>query len=190
MMVLAVVGTRVVFALPLDLRANWIFRVLPLAPPRDCLTAGRRALLLLSVTPVWLGSAVFCLRAWPWPQAAGHLAVLGLLGLLLGELALRGFGKLPFACSYLPGKSQVHMVFLGAVGLMWGVMLGVKWERQALMGWRSMATMLVLFGAAAVCGRWVREDEEALRFEEEATPAVLELGLHRDGVTPLGPTTG
>jgi hypothetical protein len=190
MMVLAVVGTRVVFALPLDLRANWIFRVLPLAPPRDCLTAGRRALLLLSVTPVWFGSAVFCLRAWPWPQAAGHLAVLGLLGLLLGELALSGFGKLPFACSYLPGKSQVHMVFLGAVGLMWGVMLGVKWERQALMGWRSMAAMLVVFVAAVVCGRWAREDEETLRFEEEATPAVLELGLHRDGVTPLGPAEG
>jgi hypothetical protein len=190
MMVLAVVGTRVVFALPLDLRANWIFRVTPLAAVRECLTAGRRALLLLSVAPVWIGSAVLCLRAWPWPQAAGHLAVLGLLGLLLGELALRGFGKLPFACSYLPGKSQVHMVFLGAVGLMWGVMLGVRWERQALRDGRSTLAMLMFFGAATVCARWAREDEEALRFEEEATPAVLELGLHRDGVTPLGPAAG
>ena len=118
------------------------------------------------------------------------MAVLGLLGLLLGELALRGFGKLPFACSYLPGKSQVHMVFLAAVALMWGVMLGVKWERQALQDSRGIAAMLVLFGAAAICGRWAREDEEELRFEEEATPAVLELGLHRDGVTPLGPASG
>jgi hypothetical protein len=50
--------------------------------------------------------------------------------------------------------------------------------------------MLMFFGAATVCVRWAREDEEALRFEEEATPAVLELGLHRDGVTPLGPAAG
>jgi hypothetical protein len=50
--------------------------------------------------------------------------------------------------------------------------------------------MLVLFGVAAVCGRWAREDDEELRFEEEATPAVMELGLHRDGVRPLGPPAG
>ena len=110
--------------------------------------------------------------------------------MLLGDLALRGFWKLPFTCSYLPGKSQVHMVFLGAVGLMWGVMLGVKWERQALQEPHRMAAMLLLFGVAAICGRWVRPDEEELRFEEEATPAVLELGLHRDGVMPIGPPAG
>ena len=190
MMVLAVVGTRVVFALPLDLRANWIFRVTPVAPARECMTASRRALLLLSAAPVWIGSAVLCLRLWPWRQATGHLVVLGLLGMLLGDLALRGFWKLPFTCSYLPGKSQVHMVFLGAVGLMWGVLLGVKWERQALQDSHSVAAMVALFGVAAVCGRWVRPDEEELRFEEEATPAVLELGLHRDGVMPIGPPAG
>ena len=190
MMVLAMVGTRVVFALPLDLRANWIFRVTPVAPAKECTAASRRALLLLSAAPVWLGSAVLCLRLWPWRQAAGHLALLGLLGMLLADLALRGFRKLPFTCSYLPGKSQVHMVFLGAAGLMWLVMLGVKLERQALQDSRGIAAMLVLFGAAAVCARWAREDEEALRFEEEATPAVLELGLHRDGATPLGPASG
>lgn len=27
---------------------------------------------------------------------------------------------------------------------------------------------------------------DELRFEEEATPAVQELGLHRDGVMPVG----
>jgi hypothetical protein len=187
MLVLAVVGTRVVFALPLDLRANWIFRVTPVARANPCLAAARQALLLLAVVPVWIASAVLCLRLWPWRQAAGHLALLALLGLLIGELAMRGFCKIPFTCSYLPGKSQVHMVFLGALGLMWGVLLGVKWEREALRDWRSILPLLVLFAAAAACVRWARDDEEEIRFEEEMAPAVLELGLHRDGVTPLGP---
>ena len=45
--------------------------------------------------------------------------------------------------------------------------------------------------AAAIGGRLVTAvmatwDEEELRFEEEATPAVMELGLHRDGVMPIG----
>jgi hypothetical protein len=147
---------------------------------------------LLSVAPVWLGSAVLCLRLWPWRQTAGHLAVLGLLGIFLADLALRGFRKIPFACSYLPGKSQVNMVFLGAVGLLWFVMLNVRFERDALQSARSMVTMVALFAVAALCGRWgtaalARLEEQELQFEEAPPPAVLELGLHRDGVLPMGP---
>jgi hypothetical protein len=192
MMALAVVGTRVVFAVPLDLRANWIFRIAGLRPGPGTLAAGRRSLLLLSVAPVWLASAVLCLRIWPWRLAVGHLAVLGLLGILLTDICLHGFRKIPFTCSYLPGKSQVHMVFLGAAGLMWAVLLSVKYEQQALEKPRAMAAMLALFAVAAVCVRLgtaalASSDEEELQFEETSTPAVLELGLHRDGVLPMGP---
>jgi hypothetical protein len=192
MMALAVVGTRVVFALPLDLRANWIFRVTAVPPGPQTLAAGRRSLLLLSAAPVWLGSAALCLRLWPWRQAAGHLAILGLIGILLTDISLHGFRKIPFACSYLPGKSQVNMVFLGAVLLLWGVMLSVKFERQALQESRSTAWMIAMFGLAACAVRFgtaalARLDVDDLRFEEVSAPAVLELGLHRDGVMPLGP---
>lgn len=191
MMALAVVGTRVVFALPLDLRANWIFRVTGVRGGPLSLAASRRSLLLLSVAPVWLSSAVLCLRLWPWQQAAGHVVLLGILGMLLADICLCNFRKIPFTCSYLPGKSQVHMVFLGATGLMWGVVLGVKFERKALQEPGKMAVMLALFGVAAVGVRLgaaaLARGEVELRFEEEADPAVLELGLHRDGVMPVGP---
>jgi hypothetical protein len=195
MMALAVVGTRVVFALPLDLRANWIFRAAGARSGPETLAASRRALLLLSVAPVWLASAVLCLRLWPWRQAAGHLVVLGLLGLILADLCLHGFRKLPFTCSYLPGKSQVHMVILGALGLMYFVLVSVRFERDALREPRTMAMMMALFFVAAVAVRLgtaalARGNEEELRFEEEAAPAVLELGLHRDGVMPMGPADG
>jgi hypothetical protein len=192
MMALAVVGTRVVFAMPLDLRANWIFRSAGLQRGPHILAASRRSLLLLSVAPVWLASAVLCLRLWPWRLAAGHLVVLGLLGMLLADICLLGFRKIPFTCSYLPGKSQVHMVFLGAALLMWAVMLSVNYERQALEEPRGMAAMLALFGMAAICVRLGTaalasfEDEE-LQFEEAPAPAVMDLGLHRDGVMPMGP---
>jgi hypothetical protein len=191
MMALAVVGTRIVFALPMDLRANWIFRITGVRPGPEILAASRRSLLLLSVAPIWLASAVLCLKLWPWRQAAGHLLLLGLMGMLLSNICLHGFRKIPFTCSYLPGKSQVHMVFLGALGCMYLVLLSVKFERQVLQEPHSMATMLVLFGLAAACGRWAtralaRLEEQELQFEEAPAPAVLELGLHRDGVMPIG----
>jgi CubicO group peptidase (beta-lactamase class C family) len=186
MTVLAVLGTRVVFALPLELRSNWIFRALGVRYGPEVLTSVRRALLLLSVAPVWLVSAVACLRIWPVAQAAAHLAVLGLLGIIVVDVALWGFRKIPFTCSYLPGKSQAHMVFLGACGLGWIVAQSAIFEQKALQTRGSMAAVLVLLSVAAFAVRRhvrtsARSGNRELQFEEAAAPAVLELGLFRDG---------
>lgn len=201
MMALAVIGTRAAFGVPLELRANWIFRAVGLQDVGDVLTASRRALLLLSVAPVWLISAGGCFWLWPWRQAAAHLALLGLLGTILADLFLYGFRKIPFACSYLPGKSQVHMKVVAAVVVLSLAAQGVLWEQRALQEPRAMLLMLLLFGAAAiathrVAARAAALNQEGVQFEEEA-PALVELGLYRDGAVtggvpagPLGPGAG
>jgi hypothetical protein len=107
----ASLGTRTVLSLPLDLRANWLFRITPAPGGANCLSAIRRALLTLTVFPVVAGSAAVLLWLWPWTPVAQHLLVLALIGGLLSDVSLKGFRKIPFTCSYLPGKSQVHMLF-------------------------------------------------------------------------------
>jgi hypothetical protein len=49
-----VAGVRVVFAMPLDLRANWVFRITPVRGGLASLAARRRALLVLGVLPPWV----------------------------------------------------------------------------------------------------------------------------------------
>jgi len=195
-MILAAVGTRVAFALPLDLRANWIFRVIGVGAGTrarlEPLGASRRALLLLSVAPVWLATAVACLWMRPDRQNAAHLVVLGLLGLIVTDLCLVRFRKIPFTCSYLPGKSRVHMVLLVALGVLLTGPETALAERHALRGAGSMAVMLALLVFVWIVVRWTtvalaRQEEQQLRFEEEEPPAVQGLGLHRDGVMPIGP---
>jgi hypothetical protein len=191
MLTLSIVGSRVVFAMPLDLRANWVFRIASVQPGRKTLAAARRALITLSAVPIWLAATVLCFSLWPWRQAAGHVLLLGFIGLLLVDLCLHGFRKIPFTCSYLPGKSQVHMVFLGALGLFYFILLSVKYERDMLLEAGATAAMLLPFCLAALGVRlWTTltdSGDEELQFEEAREPAVLELGLHRDGVMPLGP---
>ncbi|MFZ3257610.1 MAG: hypothetical protein WBD21_09670 [Candidatus Acidiferrales bacterium] len=187
MLVLAILGARVVFAFPLELRANWIFRSVGVHDAGKILAATRRVLLLLSVAPAWLVSAAVCFWLWPWRQAAAHVLVLGLLGIILSDVALLGFRKIPFTCSYLPGKSQVHMVVVAVVVLMSLIAQSVIFEQQALYKPILMVGVLVvLVVAAVVLRRHITElassDELGLQFEEEGTPAVLELGLYRDGV--------
>jgi CubicO group peptidase (beta-lactamase class C family) len=111
MIVLAAVGTRVAFALPLDLRANWIFRVIGTRAGLETLAASRRALLLLSVAPVWLVTAVACLGLWPGRQNAGHLVVLGLLGLIVADICLLRFRKIPLPVPTCPVNRAFTWLF-------------------------------------------------------------------------------
>jgi hypothetical protein len=192
MMVLAAVGMRVAFGLPLDLRANWIFRIIGVRDGLESLAASRRALLLLSVLPVWLATAVACLVLWPGRQNLAHLVILGILGMIVADICLLRFPKIPFTCSYLPGKSRFHMVFLGAYGVLLGGSEAAKLEQHALRQTGGIALMLVLLVIVWIAVRRITvalatRAEQELRFEEEVHPEVLQLGLHRDGVMPVGP---
>jgi hypothetical protein len=192
MMGFAMIGTRVAFSIPLDLRGNWIFRVTGARRVPECLVAARRSLLLLSAAPVWILSAVGCFWLWPWWAALGHLAILAAIALILAELCLHGFHKIPFTCSYLPGKSQVHLAILGSLALLWFIILSVVYERQALADPKLFVPALIGFAVVWACLRWrtaahASEEDAEVQFEEVAAPAVQVLGLNRDGSWPIGP---
>jgi hypothetical protein len=71
-----VVGMRAVFSLPLDLPANWIFRLMPVRAGRRCVASMRRSLWMLAVVPAWGLSAIALFTLWPWRPAMGHLVLL------------------------------------------------------------------------------------------------------------------
>ena len=182
MLCFAIIGTRVVFSMPKDLRANWIFRT---GSTDDCSlrsvqAAQRRSLVALSAAPVLLITAAVAVHQWPPQAIAGHLLVLVLLASVLIDISLYSLHKIPFTCSYLPGKSRVHMAFLGAAGLLWIITLSVRYERQALQSFAAMAPMLAGLLAIAIAARRLTSYNATgaeLRFEEEETPAVQVLGL-------------
>ena len=189
MMVAAVMGTRVVFAMPLEVRANWIFRVLPLPGVPQCLKASRRSLYALTA-PVWLALASLLFWLWPWRIAAEHLGLLALLSMIAGELRLHRFHKIPFTCSYQPGKSRINIAALAFGGTVFLIEKGAAVEEGAL---RSLALFMAiacgLIMAALLC--WWRTCAEAqsegvsLEFDDPPEPAILPLGLYRDGVLPI-----
>jgi hypothetical protein len=190
MMCLAAIGTRVVFAIPLELGANWIFRLAPLKGAQKCLAASRRALLIIGVAPMWTGWALVLVAKWPGRAAAEHLAVLALVGTIVAEIGLGNFRKIPFTCSYLPGKSYLHMAILGFAFLMLLINKGAQWERSALQDpARYSATIAVLL-TVLIWARWrskhgAGEMEGALEFEDVEQSVVAPLNLHHDGVTTL-----
>jgi hypothetical protein len=188
-MCFSVVGMRAVYTLPISLRANWIFRVTEVHGVAEYLAAIRQSLLVMVVAPIWGVSALVFLWIWPLPSAVAHLVVLALLGLLLSDLCLHGFLKIPFTCAYLPGKASVHVRAGAFAFVLLGITdIGVQYELRALHGDPSRIFIILLtMGAAALLARrlnvaWARSPEIALKFDELPSPRIFGLELHRDGV--------
>ncbi len=177
-----IAGLRVSFSIPVEVRANWLFRLTDPFGRGAYLAATRKTLLWLALAPVVAIAAPVYMAVWPWPRALGHVGFLAAFGLLTIELALTGFAKVPFTCSYLPGKANLKIMF----GVYWGLLIIVSElvtdVEQA--GLRSRTNYAWLMGitllawlAAAYRGRWARARIPALRFEEQPEPAVVGLGL-------------
>src|SRR5580658_4599085 len=71
-----IVGLRVSFSIPMELRANWLFRLTDPNGRGAYLDAARKTLLLFAVAPVVAISAPIYAAVWPWPRALGHVAFL------------------------------------------------------------------------------------------------------------------
>jgi hypothetical protein len=100
-------GMRVVFAIPAELRANWVFQLSEVHNQAECLAGVRKAMLVFGVLPLFVLLAPVYAFLWGWPMALFHTFFDIVLSLLLIELLLIKFYKIPFTCSYLPGSGNI-----------------------------------------------------------------------------------
>jgi hypothetical protein len=179
-------GTRIIFAMPVNLKANWVFRIAPIRGAVQCLRATRRALFVLGLLPVWAAVAAMLFYIWPWRLAAEHLIVLGLIGVTLAHLLLHNFRKIPFTCSYLPGRSNVHVTLWLSILLIIDMTdFGAQRELRAFADFRHSAWMLGILCVAALLTKWMTSvpkwDDGPLEFEKIPPSQVIALGLPSDG---------
>ncbi len=182
----AIVGSRAVFALPFALPANWIFRISAVRSPASYFSAVRKSLFGLAALPVLLCSALVYLSIWPGRPALQHFIVLILLSILLVQVTLRRFRKIPFACSYLPGKANLRLK-VGIAGFLFllAVETGAEielWSMQkparyaTVLGFLIAATLWATRRTAAFAG----SPYNRIRFEDVAAAEIYALDLRRD----------
>src|SRR5262249_15726905 len=145
--------------------------------------------------PVWAACAALFFCFSPWQSAARQVAVLTLAAVVIAELCLLGFNKIPFTCSYLPGKSQLHLAILAAAYLLWVIGLNSTYQRELLEDAGNLARLLIALIVIWVCARWrnavqAKANDAEVRFEDVDAPAVQGLGLTRDASWPIHPPAG
>jgi hypothetical protein len=185
MICVAVAGVRVVASLPIMLRANWIFRITELHESAAYLAAVRRTFIVSGVVPIWLGLCVLFFVLWPSRLAMAHLLVLGLLGMILVELCLYGFRKIPFTCSYLPGKGNLQYVFWAcALFLLPLINTGARIEVRMLEHPLSYGAIIAVLGIALACAQWrtgtALRSVVRMQFDEVDLPEIFSLSLGRN----------
>jgi hypothetical protein len=183
MMILAILAIRVVASFPISLPSNWIIRITQLRPARNYQRAVRFSWLVLGIAPVWLIVAASFLALYPWQPVLGHLLTLLLLGMLLVEVCLYTFPKIPFTCSYLPGKANIHFVFWGCIMVVVQLLYeAAQFENRTLHHlFSSLLVLLALSAATAIMHRLTQArigPSQNLLFEEEYPAEILSLNLN------------
>jgi len=182
-----IVGVRVVCSLPVSLKANWVFRITQISPAASYFAAARYAVLALALMPAMILSSAVFISIWPWENAVRHLLVLTLWSVIVACSSLRGFRKIPFTCSFQPGKSGIHMRLLGVVAAVLVLGKATAYEQKVLQNDVQFMRVVILlallaFGAGCLALSNRRDGEAIVEFEDEQDPTLQSLGLYRDGV--------
>ena len=106
------IGLRLAFEIPMELRANWIFRLWLDPEQGDARVVARRVLLAFSLP--WLGPAAFVttLVFWGWTSAVLHTLLWMAFTAVLAEILIIHFRKIPFTYPYPTFESNAPVRFL------------------------------------------------------------------------------
>ena len=179
MLIFLLIGLRHLFAMPTELLANWTFRITELEGRRQWMRAVDRLVLVSGAVVMLAIPFPVEVRLLGW-RAVAESVLFALFGLLCYEWAFSSWEKLPFTCSYLPGKTPAWILasqFLGLLTLLpivSAIMLACLYNRAGF-----LVVLAVLF-AAWLRIRAMRKEtwgEVSLRYEESPDPAIHGLDL-------------
>jgi hypothetical protein len=184
MMFLTIPAVRLALSIPLDVRSNWVFRMAEDAAGRaESAAANVRVVLALGVAvPLAVLGPV---QGWVLgPAAVGLLAIEALIGWLAVEWLMADWRRIPFTCSYIPGKGFVPHTFVkGFASYLVFTTLTMLLLRVALARPWFLLVFALAAGAAAGALRAQRRRDAPLTplmFDDELPTDVNPLRLNAD----------
>lgn len=184
LMYVAARAARASLLMPIEPRANWVFRMTERSAGRaDQLSAVAQTVTTLGVG-IPLALFLPLQMAALGPAALLAAATSAIYGWLYVELLLKDWGRLPFTCSFIPGKGFVPQAVLkGAFSFVLFAVLGAGLARASVAQWTAAWVIDLLMIGAAVWLRSRRRQlwrEAPLEFEDVLPNDVNPLKLSPD----------
>jgi hypothetical protein len=181
LMFVCALAVRAALALPMEHRANWIFRLTEEdATRREQLRAVDR---VVATYVVGVPVAVAFPILWMATGSAALIAaaIVALVGLVFVHAVLLDWRRIPFTCSYLPGKRFVaHSFVLGCIAYLLLTLMGVGLVHAATADSRQAMVIAAALSLVAFLLRRRRlavSNATPLMFEDEFPDQPVHLGL-------------
>jgi len=107
-----ILGLRAIVNVPVNLQANWIFRLTEVRKRRHYFSGLRKGIIFRNLLPLFFLLFAFCTFLWGWKVALYHSLFGFAIALLVMEVFFIRYCKVPFGCSYLPGKENMHLYWI------------------------------------------------------------------------------
>ena len=184
LMFVASLAVRMALAVPIEPRANWVFRMTEEETARaDQLAAAAHTVLRMGAILPVAATAPF---AWLvlGRHAIGATIVTLLCGWLLVEILMKDWARIPFTCSYIPGKGFVPQTFLtGLASFVLFTSVGAALAQFTLRGTAASWVVDAVLLSTALTLRWRRLSAARttpLAFEDQLPTEVNPLRLSMD----------
>jgi hypothetical protein len=149
-----VLGIRSLANVPASLEANWIFKSTEQAPLRHYFVGFKKAIIFETLLPLFVLVLTFYQFLWGWRPALLHTSFGLATSLLLLEGLFWHYQKIPFTCTFVPGKAKVHVFWLPYVfGFLIYVSFLSSLERFLLFNPRYFLNYFLACGALFVASR-------------------------------------
>ena len=172
-----------VFQLPSDAGAGWVFRMVESAARRELLSSVEYLLVLCGLVPSLLLSAPIEIFALGSTLAFAHTALATALLLLLIEARLYEWHKIPFTCSYAPGRRNSWQT-LGTFLFLFGVLIPtITYFEARLLRPVALLTSTAALSTIYVLLRSARQTQwrmVPLLFDENDDPLIGAIDLNRE----------
>jgi hypothetical protein len=183
LMLLGIVGLRMAFLVPVMSKANWIFRVTDGPDTRVAnLAVADRAFLKWVIAPALMLGTPLQILSLHW-SAMTSLLFSVVIGLLMVEVALAGWRRVPFTCTWIPGQRPLVWTLLASAAALF---LVAGFLPAAVVAATRVTQLKIIFGVLLTVPmavlRWRRMTTmtgQPLLFEDERYDKLQTLGLTR-----------
>jgi hypothetical protein len=179
------IGVRFVFDIPAHVRANWVFRFLLDNNVHESVALARRVMLCFVSPWIFFVALPFYLHFWGWTVGLLHIGLVTVWLILLTEVLLVGFRKLPFTCTYPSFQPSAVVALIACVlGYFAFTAMTTELESAALLspmaGGVFLVMSLAIWYAVYRIRKSMAEIDAELMFED-ASAAHFELLRLSDG---------
>ncbi len=174
------VGLKDAINIPLNYEANWVFEITEGGNRWPYFSGLRKSIFIFILLPLYgLIFALYC-WVWDWQTAAIHCLYDLALAVLLMEGLFFQHKKFPFACSYLPGKSRLHIFWLVYLLLFLAYIYIPRWIEPYFLAEGSRFISFCTFFILVETGLWLYHKyyfypRNTLIYEDQPEPSLLEL---------------